>query len=267
MFRPALAIRMCAFTLIEVLVVVSIIGVLMALLLPAVVAVQGAARSTQCLSNLKQIGIAVSSYYSTYNGDFFSHHPYDADVIANEVHSNSFAEIYWEDKLKPFIGGTPENDEGLARKGEVSPSENIYRCPEDRSIRKAFFDPEIQSINGIEHRTSYLMNSLLSHRSRRYGPWTQQRFATEVGLSHFIDFAERTGEVFTLATDNDPRQDDYDIWLGTSTIQNWISHQRHNGTSHYLFLDGHTETMNWAGAVRLMYPDNRVLENDSSFDR
>jgi prepilin-type processing-associated H-X9-DG protein len=253
--------------LIEILVVVAIIGLLVALLLPALVAVQGAARSTQCMSNLKQIGLAINSYYSTYNGAFFSHHPYDADVLANEVHSNSFAEIYWEDKLKPYIGGAAESDEARARQGDNSESESIYRCPEDRTVPKAFFDTDSQSINGIEHRTSYLLNSLLSHRTRRYGYWTQGRFMTEVGLSHFVDLSERAGEVFTTAQGNDPRQDDYDIWLGTTTIQNWISHKRHSGIAHYLFLDGHVETMSWSGAVRLMYPDNRVLEQDSSFEQ
>ncbi|QDU75416.1 putative major pilin subunit [Bremerella volcania] len=93
--------RTRGFTLVELLVVIAIIGVLIALLLPAVQQAREAARRMSCSNNLKQVGIGLHNYHDTF-GAF----PYGVRIGP----SNTFGPSFWGGML-PFIEQGPLFDQ------------------------------------------------------------------------------------------------------------------------------------------------------------
>jgi len=122
-----------AFTLVELLVVIAIIGVLVALLLPAVQAAREAARRTQCSNNLKQLAIAVHNHHDTHN-----RFPQNGSRTGDNsgVCCNEFA-WSWIARTLPFIEANPLYDQAgidtKSMKGNVYIQTKIksFLCPSD----------------------------------------------------------------------------------------------------------------------------------------
>jgi prepilin-type N-terminal cleavage/methylation domain-containing protein/prepilin-type processing-associated H-X9-DG protein len=131
-----------AFTLVELLVVIAIIGVLVALLLPAVQTAREAARRSQCSNNLKQLGLGVTQYADSYRG-------------ALPVGSYACCSGTWQVALLPYVeqkalfdqykgyGQINSGGEIDTVNGRYSSSNNVpvtshqikvYTCPSDNKV-------------------------------------------------------------------------------------------------------------------------------------
>jgi prepilin-type N-terminal cleavage/methylation domain-containing protein/prepilin-type processing-associated H-X9-DG protein len=123
-----------AFTLLELLVVLAIIGVLLALLLPAVMKVREAASRMSCTSNLKQLALAVHSYHDSQGGLPSGQFQGPYGTGAN---SRAWS---WGARLLPFIeqqnlsqnGGIPLRT--LQASGVLADRVPLFFCPSDTAI-------------------------------------------------------------------------------------------------------------------------------------
>ena len=95
------------FTLVELLVVIAIIGILIALLLPAVQAAREAARRSQCSNNLKQIGLALHNYHDANKTFPFAWMVYATDVPG---FSDLNAQV-WGTRILPYLEQTALYDQ------------------------------------------------------------------------------------------------------------------------------------------------------------
>jgi len=196
-----------AFSLIELLVSISVIAVLIGLLLPALGAARRAAQSTGCLSNLRQIGISLEIYKE-----------------GNQLRFPGAAFM-----PEPWLTGPPDAEKRPsfpdALRDELDPDSGVYECPGDDSIASLPIEPD--DINGPRAGMSYFYQSA-GLRDLRF---------EETFYARFLDLPP-TEVAVLFDYDNSPVDTGY-VTADGRRIDVLPFHASRNA----LFVDGHAESV------------------------
>ncbi len=177
------------FTLVELLVVIAIIAVLLAILLPALASARVAARSSVCLSAVRQIGAALWMYADDYRGYI----PREGTMGATPATLR--ARIPWNVAFRPYLDAAvdPDHDPDDLFEGAV-----YYRCPAHPR--------EPHNVHYVANGFAFLAPGRVDERGTN-----DPTFRRGPGPSWLIPFPDRMLYLTDLADDSDAAM--YSVWI------------------------------------------------------
>jgi prepilin-type N-terminal cleavage/methylation domain-containing protein len=243
------------FTLVELLVVIAIIGLLIALLLPAVQAARESARRCSCCNNLKQVGLAAQLHHNTYGRLPAGWDGYDA---GGRPWAMGYPGWGWAARILPFLEQANLEKNLINYQLPVTdPANNqarlymikTYRCPSDTG-RDAFLNVDEASGAGtLDFATANYVGVWGTTDTHVCGTLPAGAQCTSNGCFfhnssiRFADICDGLSQTFLVGERNSRL--DYSTWVGTYDV-NDCSQGRIVGTASYPPNSQATDTHNFS---------------------
>ena len=237
-----------AFTLVELLVVIAIIAILAAMLLPVLGRAKATAKRADCVSNLRQLGLATLLYWDDYHGNSFSY-IFNTNTVING------GQTYWFGWLGPGAEGQRPFDLSQGALFPYLNGSDIRLCPVlDSSMVK--FKPKGTNVIFSYGCNAYVFggpgqNAVNVNKIKR--PTDTLLFADAAQVNNFQ----------APASHNNPLVEEWyyvDLELNYASPVNYPNgHFRHNQLANVTFADGHVDVERpVAGSIDPRLPDQFV---------